>query len=55
MVRKGDYTNYNGEEYRVITDRKGKTYLISNNNEDLKKVFINIQVECSKRKLTGRN
>ncbi|WP_405101042.1 hypothetical protein [Oceanobacillus sp. FSL H7-0719] len=39
MVRKGDYTYYDGKEYRLVTDRNGKTFLISNDSTDIKKGF----------------
>ena len=39
MVRKGDYTYYDGKEYRVVTDRNGKTFLISDDRTAIKKGF----------------
>ncbi|MEC5425165.1 hypothetical protein QGM71_16890 [Virgibacillus sp. C22-A2] len=39
MVRKGEYTNYNGEEYRLVKGSRGKSFLISNASKDLKKGF----------------
>lgn len=39
MIRNGNYTKYNGKEYRVITDKTGRTYLLSTNKAELKNGF----------------
>ncbi|MDM5282390.1 hypothetical protein [Peribacillus frigoritolerans] len=41
MIRKGEYTIYNGKEYRFIESKsKGLIELISNNKEDMNYGFI---------------
>ena len=41
MIRKGEYTIYNGKEYRFIESKsKGFIELISNNKEDMNYGFI---------------
>lgn len=39
MYRKDQYATYNGKEYRIVRTRKNELFLISNDDQDVKKGF----------------
>ncbi|MFS0864284.1 hypothetical protein [Fredinandcohnia sp. 179-A 10B2 NHS] len=39
MARKGNYTNYNGKEYKIVRTKESEIFLLSNDNQDVEKGF----------------